>query len=361
MNKLPVSLLNLAIVFACAGLMMACTTTPTKQGSENFSATQVSNTNTYQVTQKNSERTTANTSPELLSDALVIIGTNECRTLRRAIFQRNGLIEIVVDRPISNRCTFKDLALVIDNIAIEGPYAVSGGIFGEFANYNGIQGTYYKWKSGSGSIFFKYNKPISKDGLDGKGSRSFGIVQINCLNLTSTACLTEPRLNSLTVSSLIAQGMVESSLESGDFESMIAAYKLKADKDLLAALVMRASNEKSVTKLLQIYAYYKDASVLDSAKKMATSKQSFDDLMQVYTISKDKEMLKFAYDIAATDQQKRAVELVLIDTIKDTLFDFKVTMSGTGKTSSSDTDIIFARRIETNVKSNLVHSGKLKT
>jgi hypothetical protein len=436
-----------------------------------------------------------------ISNAVVNFGTGYCQTQRTAIYQDNDLIEIVFDRPKSANCQFKELVLIVDEIALYGPVSVSGGI---------VKGnTYYRWQGKFGSVFFTYTKELDKNGLDGKSSRIFGLYEVGCREkiscfkdsqltvldaeriINNTKIANEIAINNTRVADAIVSSnffqMLElykkipneallkelikkakeenlvslmlaiyevskdnkilieanqmalsnkkvsdlmqifniskdpiilnqmkeiavlkkdfndlvqifnidkdelflkqmkeialigrkfddlmlmydvskdvnllNAIKSNDFLALLAAFKVNKDTSILTALISNAKEQKSANKMLAIYSATKDSKILTVAIGLGFKNSDFDDLMDVYVVTKDKEVLKIAYDVASTETQRQRVELILVTLIKDSLFDFKIAMNGTGKSKSIDQDGIIARRVENVVTSILMHSGKLK-
>ena len=284
-----------------------------------------------------------------ISEERVVVGSGDCRTLRRAVHQRDGYIDIEIDRPYSKLCNFSRLALVIDNIAIPGPSSVSSGIV------KGNRG--YEWDETRGTVTFAYAKPLSAELINSKSPVRFGLIGLDC---GRAGCLTEAAFENTNVQALVNEGNIQATLNDNSYAPTFARYQSLKDSRLLDALLIQAGNDADVDRVLAIYAVAKDSKALAAANQIALKNRTVSNLMKVYEIDKNRETLKLAYDAASTEGEKKIVELAVMQSIQDKLFDFKVTMSGTGKTNSSDTDIIFARTIQTNVTSTLTYTGVLK-
>jgi hypothetical protein len=285
-----------------------------------------------------------------ISEERVVVGNGDCRTLRRAVHQRDGYIDIEIDRPYSKSCSFSRLALVIDNIAILGPSAVSSGIV------KGNRG--YEWDETRGTISFAYNKPLSAELINSKFPVKFGLIGLDC---GRAGCLTEAAFENANVQSLLNEGNIQTALNDNAYAPTFARYQSLKDSRLLDALLTQVENDADVDRALALYPVAQDSKALATANQIALKNRTVSNLMKVYGIDKNRETLKLAYNAASTVDEKKIVELAVIQSIQDKLFDFKVSMSGTGKTNSSDTDVIFARVIQTNVTSTLTYAGFLKT
>lgn len=285
---------------------------------------------------------------QLLSDTRVVIGTGTCRTLRRAVYQNNDQIEIEIDRPYNGRCTFKQLTLVIDGIAIKGPSSVSLGIK---SSNDG-----YFWSEPVGRVAFAYNKPLAKELVNSK--TSFGLIDNLC---TSSSCLTEEAFKNANVQAMFNEAEVREVMVQNSYDAVFVSYQNTKDLRLLDLLLKQVENDLTVDRTLALYGVAKDAKALVVANQLALKNKTVSNLMKVYDIDNQRETLKMAYSLASTPEEKRMVELAVIQSIQDKLFDFKVSMSGTGKTSSSDTNALIARIIQSNVTSTLTYSASLKT
>lgn len=287
---------------------------------------------------------------EFISEARVVVGVGECRTLRKAVYQSKGFIEIEIDRPYSGRCAFGQLALVVDGIAIEGPSAVSGGIVSK--NNRG-----YEWSDTKGRLLFAYDKPLSKELVEAKEPAKFGLIGLQCGN----NCMTEAALAQVNVQGLIREGKVREALVQNAYDPVFARYQEFKDARLLDGLLKLIEKDETVDRALTLYAVAKDSKALAAANQLAMQNKTVANLMKVYAIDKQRDTLKVAYEVASTPEDKRAVELAVMQSIQDKLFDFKVSMAGTGKTSSKDSDVLVARIIQSNVTSTLTYAGALKT
>jgi hypothetical protein len=287
---------------------------------------------------------------ELISEARVVVGVGECRTLRKAVYQNKGFIEIEIDRPYSGRCAFGSLALVLDGIAIEGPSAVSGGIVSK-------NNRTYEWSDTKGRLLFAYDKPLSKELVEAKEPVRFGLIGLQCGN----NCMTEVALAQANVQSLIREGKVRETIVQNGYEPVFARYQEFKDARLLEVLLKQIEKDDTVDRALTIYAVAKDGKALAAANQLALQNKTVANLMKVYAIDKQRDTLKVAYEVASTPEDKRVVELAVMQSIQDKLFDFKVSMAGTGKTSSKDSDVLVARIIQSNVTSTLTYAGTLKT
>lgn len=292
---------------------------------------------------------TTNVSAQISEDR-VVVGSGDCRTLRRAVHQRDGYIDIEIDRPYSKLCSFSRLALVIDNIAIVGPSAVSSGIV------KGNRG--YEWDETRGTVSFAYSKPISTELVNSKNPVKFGLIGLDC---GRAGCLTEAAFENANVQSLLNEGNIQAALNDNAYGPIFARYQSLKDNRLLDALLIQVEKDIDVDRALALYAIVQDSKALTTANQIALKNRTVSNLMKVYGIDKNRETLKLAYDAASTEGEKKIVELAVMQSIQDKLFDFKVSMSGTGKTSSSDSDVLIARVIQSNVTSTLTYTGILKT
>lgn len=289
-------------------------------------------------------------SNEPISEARVVVGSGDCRTLRKAVYQTKDFIEIDIDRPYSGRCTFGRLALVIDGIAIEGPSAVSIGIT---AKGNRV----YEWSDTAGRVLFAYDKPLSKELVNAKDPVKFGLIGLQC----NSNCMTEAAFTNMDVRALLNEGKVQEAIAQNSYNAVFSRYQEFKDARLLELLLKHIEKDDTVDRALALYAVAKDDIALAKANQLALQNKTVNNLMKVYAIDKQRDTLKIAYEVASTPEDKRAVELAVMQSIQDKLFDFKVSMSGTGKTNSQDSDVLIARIIQSNVTSALVYSSALKT
>lgn len=67
--------------------------------------------------------------------------------------------------------------------------------------------------------------------------------------------------------------------------------------------------------------------------------------------------LKRAYDISSSDSERKQIDNVIVNKIKDKLFSINAKMRGTGKVKSSDSDLWIARSIESEITSNIEYTA----
>lgn len=288
----------------------------------------------------------------LLNSDRVIVGEGDCRTLRHAVYQRNGFVEIEIDRPYSGRCGFTDLALVIDDIAVPGPAAMSASI------KTNDQGVRY-WADRRGTLFFKYGKPLDPSLL--KERARFGLAQPVCG--WGERCLTDAGLllAKIDVGQLLQEGAIRAALESDDDASLLKTYSATKDPRVLEALLRRTGQENTVERALSIHGVESSPKALALAQRLALEGRRVDSLLKVHAINKRRELLSVAHDAATTDAERAQVELLVMQSLQDKLFDFKATLAGTGRVDANDSNVVIARVVETKLRALLSFSGQLRT
>lgn len=163
--------------------------------------------------------------PRILSREPLSIAGGACRTTRRNVTQRDGLIEIEIDRP-AGACSFNALTLVIDGTAVDGPAPESTG-FQRNARGN------YIWSGQRGTLAFRYDGGPLDPTLVSQPGR-FGLVEPEC---RGDGCLTQaglqlPRLTLLTASKAPAKGAAAGS-SSNQYSADIERYQVNKSGKLL--------------------------------------------------------------------------------------------------------------------------------
>ncbi len=85
---------------------------------------------------------------------------------------------------------------------------------------------------------------------------------------------------------------------------------------------------------------------------------AFTDVMELFP-ENPRTLLGRAYDLAQTASEKNAVELEVVKLLANKLFVMAFVLDGTGRTRSSDTDMIIGRKIGSEITSALRYSGRV--
>lgn len=357
----------------------------------------------------------------LITDTPVVVGRGKCRTFRRAVRQTDEGIEVVIDRPNSGECRLAAPVLVLGDVALTKPSYGAGMAQDkqrpQLMVWTASQGRLlFRTSKKITRAWFVAGKPADL-GITDENCRDFS--SGNGQSRESADCLADERLAGLPLASMKREGEIQEALANGSFERLLAdmssgpdtrlqeaalaiaareqsfgkqlaVYKASRSAAALAAAeataiqaqspaellalyqaarsdstlragVDLAKRQRSVEQLVALHAASSDPAVLTEAITLAKQTRSFADLALVYRLSQDREVLKLQYDVAVTNDEKRAVELAVIEQIKDKLFVFSATMQGTGKTSSSDVDALIVRSISSQVKSKISYDTRIQT